>query len=552
MPRAIVVGRAYIQHFEEKSLSNYEYRCIVGSKKSHTDRQGELAKDLCAHAGINVEEYNNGSKTFGMEEVKLFARLLAPKYGIAVHNSLTANSKVFETSTTEDQKIASWINLLNLNDHFNPITKPSGFFGTHYWCELCNKCYHDKLNHRCIPNCVACKTLDTENCNFKHGKTTHCNACNRDFYGEACFRNHKTIGGKKKNSVCHSLHCCKDCGVEFNPKSQHKCGYSKCVTCKKYLPNNHECFIQPHKFLDEIAYDNAGQDEDLIGKADALFKQRLQKSRYIVWDIETFALNQQSGKGRQVPHLLIAATTCYNCLNRPFKKQLCATCEGHHKTRECISNEAWKIDNTHVKVSCWADDIGLKCEECGQQQLIIRSGNTKALFKGFIHWLLRDKLNGFTLVAHNGAGFDNHYLFHYLIKENGLTVDPIYSGSKLLQFTVKKSANDRDYLIRGIDSAQFFLAQLKSLPKQFGLDTSDFKKGFFPYKFDKPEHWNYVGKFPDISYYAPNEMSSAEALEIKTWHQQQQDKVFNFRKEMVDYCLQDVRILLSAIQVAVQ
>ena len=81
-------------------------------------------------------------------------------------------------------------------------------------------------------------------------------------------------------------------------------------------------------------------------------------------------------------------------------------------------------------------------------------------------------------MAHNGAGFDNHYLFHYLISDFGLTVDPIYSGSNLLQFTVKKSANDRDYLIRGIDSAQFFLAQLKSLPKQFGLDTSDFKRDF--------------------------------------------------------------------------
>ena len=49
--------------------------------------------------------------------------------------------------------------------------------------------------------------------------------------------------------------------------------------------------MQPHKFLDEIAYENAGQDEEQIGKADALHKQRLQKSRYIVWDIETFALN---------------------------------------------------------------------------------------------------------------------------------------------------------------------------------------------------------------------------------------------------------------------
>ena len=154
---------------------------------------------------------------------------------------------------------------------------------------------------------------------------------------------------KRKTQFVNHCIAVKDCGAEFNPKSQHKCGYSKCVTCKKYLPNDHECFMQSYKFLDEIAYDNAGQDEELIGKADALYKQRLQKSRYIVWDIETFALNQRSGKGRQVPHLLIAATTCYNYLNRPFNKQVCDTCGGHHKIREYISNEAWKIDNTHVK-----------------------------------------------------------------------------------------------------------------------------------------------------------------------------------------------------------
>ena len=140
-----------------------------------------MAKYLCARAGIKVKEYNNDSKTLGMEEVKVFARLLAPKYGIAVHNSLMVNRKVFEMSITEDQKIVSWINLLNLDNHFNAITKPSRFFGTHYWCKLCNKCYHDKLNHKCIPNCVVYKTLDTENCEFHHGKTTHCNDCNRDF-----------------------------------------------------------------------------------------------------------------------------------------------------------------------------------------------------------------------------------------------------------------------------------------------------------------------------------------------------------------------------------
>ena len=65
-------------------------------------------------------------------------------------------------------------------------------------------------------------------------------------------------------------------------------------------------------------------------------------------------------------------------------------------------------------------------------------------------------MNGFTLVALNGASFDNHYLFHYLITDFDLTVDPIFSGSKLLQFMIKKSASDHDYLIRGIDSAHYF------------------------------------------------------------------------------------------------
>ena len=76
----------------------------------------------------------------------------------------------------------------------------------------------------------------------------------------------------------------------------------------------------------------------------------------------------------------------------------------------------------------------------------------------------------------------------------------------------------------------FFWAQLKSLPKQFGLDTSDFKKGFFPYKFDKPEHWNHVGKFPNISYYAPNEMSSAGGFKkSRRGINSSKIKVFNFR-----------------------
>ena len=155
---------------------------------------------------------------------------------------------------------------------------------------------------------------------------------------------------------------------------------------------------------------------------------------------------------------------------------------------------------------------------------------------------------GFTLLAHNGSGFDNHYLFRYLRSDFGFTMEPIYQGSRLLQFLVKTSKDAHDYVLRGIDTAQFFQARLESLPKQFGLEGLDLKKGFFPYKFDTPERWNHVGEFPSIEFFGLPEMGQAKAAEVLRWHSEQLGSVLHFRKEMLDYCLEDVRVLLSAVQ----
>jgi hypothetical protein len=46
-------------------------------------------------------------------------------------------------------------------------------------------------------------------------------------------------------------------------------------------------------------------------------------------------------------------------------------------------------------------------------------------------------------------------------------------------------------------------------------------------------------------------MNARDAQELEKWHSQQSN-VFDFKREMLDYCLQDVRILLSAVQVAVR
>jgi hypothetical protein len=88
---------------------------------------------------------------------------------------------------------------------------------------------------------------------------------------------------------------------------------------------------------------------------------------------------------------------------------------------------------------------------------------------------------------------------------------------------------------------------LKGLPKHFDLDTIDMKKGWFPFKFDKPRNWNYIGPFPALEYFTPNEKSKEEANDMTEWHSKETGS-FNFRQEMFDYCLLDVRVLLSALQ----
>jgi G:T-mismatch repair DNA endonuclease (very short patch repair protein) len=552
LPRALAVGIAYIQCYKEHSISENQYRLIKGTRKPEKDKQGLEARQLCANIGLDASEYVDGSKTFGMAEIRAFALYLVTRgYGISVHNSMTANTVVFETPGLEGQAGVLWVNLLNLNEHFSPITSPNGFFSTHFWCDACNRGFKDKMKHRCIDHCSACMTMDTDKCTFYLGRTKHCAECNRDFYGDECFKNHMSTVGK--HSVCSSKQCCKDCSSEFNPRlKSHKCGYSTCVTCKEYAAHDHECYMQPFRFPDEIAFDAAGNDPVKLQKAEQLALDRQRKSRYVVWDLETFALNQESGKGRLVPHVLVAATVCYKCLGKPFKQQHCRFCDGLHNSDVCISNEEWRLDNSSCKLTCWAENSDEACDECGQQQLIARSGTEEGLFKPFVEWMMNESMRGFSLVAHNGANFDSIYVFRQVIQNFGFHVDPIFSGSKLLQFTVKQTEQARNIQFRAIDSAQFFQSALKNLPKQFGLDVSDMKKGFFPYRFDRPCNWNYIGAFPDLEIYSPREMNKQGAAEVTKWHGLQVGKVFHFRREMLDYCLQDVRLLLSAMQVAVK
>ncbi len=53
--------------------------------------------------------------------------------------------------------------------------------------------------------------------------------------------------------------------------------------------------------------------------------------------------------------------------------------------------------------------------------------------------------------------------------------------------------------MRFIDSLNFTATSLTQMPAMFGLDTSTYKKGYFPYLMNAEQYQDYVGAMPPLS-----------------------------------------------------
>ena len=97
---------------------------------------------------------------------------------------------------------------------------------------------------------------------------------------------------------------------------------------------------------------------------------------------------------------------------------------------------------------------------------------------------------------------------------------------------------ERSLHIKVIDSLNFLL------PKAFGIN--ELKNGWFPHHFNNQENQNHVEPFPDPTYYGHNFKGEKERKELLVWLNERKDDVFDFRKEMLQYCRSDVDILRRA------
>lgn len=117
------------------------------------------------------------------------------------------------------------------------------FCGTKFYCESCEKPFHDITDHVCQKRCFICfRTNCIVDFPFR------CHDCDRLCQSRDCFDFHKSISGKKKISLCDEIYQCRDCSKVIKrrkrPMDLHRCGEVFCKSCKTYVySEEHRCFL---------------------------------------------------------------------------------------------------------------------------------------------------------------------------------------------------------------------------------------------------------------------------------------------------------------------
>ena len=301
--------------------------------------QKEQAMKLHEEVHVEINDYGND-----LSDIEKFAKHLGIEINII--DAEQFNSIIYTANKGSEDKIY----LLKTRNHFDVIKSLTAFYDTPYYCHECKKAYTKRDKHKCPSKCLSCFTYEKERkCD---GKEIVCEKCNRKFFGKRCFKNHLKNRSKvegKTDIVCDTVKKCNDCLRIITGKyvNFHKCGYSECNNCNKYVGKNHKCYLNKVKAKGGNCMTGKKEpckNNDSIKKTDWCYPCRTYKEKYIFYDFEA-----TQNTGTHTVNLSIA---------QDF--------EG----KEYIHNS---ID-----------------EFC----------------KGF----LNDKFKGYTFIAHNSKGYDCHFV----------------------------------------------------------------------------------------------------------------------------------------------
>ena len=420
----------------------------------------------------------------GLPEVVKFQGVVED-YQIVVLSADHFNAIIFEGPKREKQ-----IYLYLHNSHYDIITSVSSFLGRSYWCLDCKKGYDKKEEHRCDKVCKCCFT---EGCQGVAEKAPwrECGTCQRMFAGDECYANH-CRPNKEGQSVCQKFYKCKKCNKVMSYKRRkpedHMCGEKMCWNCEEFVdPNTHRCYMKPI-----VIEENEDQEQ-----------QEQQKKK-----------KKTRRKRRRVSDEMINDEVEEDVEEEEGQEYLFFDIETRQDDGRHVANLLIVQDETGFETVFKGDDC----------------------IEEFTSWLLDGTHQGAIAIAHNLRSFDGILLCEQFYKKL-LLPKLILNGAKIMSMELEEAE------IKFRDSLNFLPMPLKALPKTFGL--TELKKGYFPHFFNRKENQHYVGPLPPVENYDPDGMSTKERQEFLRWYEElkSSEYVFNFEKEIEEYCRSDVDIL---------
>ena len=567
--RCIAVGMAHVVYMQSDNSrsSHWDWTKIRNNIQGHQDI---ATKAICEEVGIDLSNPSRKLDSVDIQKVEMVYKNLV----VVVFDCRKSTSRhQYITSDWQSRKECGdcvSVLLYLADEHYFTITSPAPFFKHNFFCFECLKAYNHKTKHYCIQSCAACKTFFPEGttetqCEYFRGYTNFCGDCNRGFFGVECYKRHLRVTRRNdvhrsKNSTCQTKKCCKTCNVVYDSTirekhKQHKCFHYTCSNCKCLVPeDDHKCFFQ------QVIYPSinggrrrgkGGGGEEEEGSIEEMRIREVEEKEdhhweglIIAFDCETCSVDPT---GLQGCHQVQWKTACHLCANSVLASNSdvrCETCMGGHPTELCITNDKWSDSEVIIKKCRGRNACGNCSNWSGVTQSCSTNPNDNKAMKEFLRWVLMLQKTSM-LIAHNMAAYDGLFMMG-ACSQLGLKYDHIADGTKIIQITIgDKQCKDVPF-IKVLDSCKFMQMSLKALPKSLGLKSS-VKKGWFPHTFNKPSNWNYIGAWPEAEYYQPDYMPDEDREEFLVWWAQMQGREFNFNREMLDYCLKDVEVLLQAV-----
>lgn len=379
-------------------------------------------------------------------------------------------------------------------NHYHLITNINGF---------CN----DENGHYCY--CRMCRKRMDKRSYDKHScKGLKCSLCGTTFKNEKEKEEHMKMKGTSANCSNCNLRCRGDKCLELHqngrPRTLNDKGCKGCSTNMWF----YDCCYKEGYSVKECW----GRQEDKeVHKCD-----------------HAYCKTCEEYKPRK-----------HRCWLKPYSYKMAdlAVEESGLQNIVCFDFESFIEDNGRHEVS-----LIVAKERIGGTHIWRWKKNGDDILLDFIKWCM-DKTKT-TFIAHNGKAYDTWLIHQKLCEMTNKRPDKIIlAGQKIMYMELRGN--------KFIDSINHFAIALEKVPKTFGLDTKQFKKGFYPYIFNTKNNLTYKGVMPHINYFQPNLMNKDKRKEFIEWYNDriENNNYWNHQTETEEYCISDVDILLQGCNV---